>query len=143
MITGRSALSSSASARSSAAPSASADARRRHLGDLLGVGLHEDHVEREVEEHRAGVRPAGDRERLVDEARDLRRRARGRGELDDRAHERHVVDLLQRALPQRNAGARPPRTTIGEWFCSADAIAAHPVGHARARRSARRPPARA
>ena len=44
-------------------------ARRRDLGALLGVGLHEHDVEREVEEHRAGVRPARDRERLVDQAR--------------------------------------------------------------------------
>ena len=29
--------------------------------------------------------------------------------------------------PQRNAGARPPSTTIGEWFCSADAIALMPL----------------
>ena len=29
--------------------------------------------------------------------------------------------------PQRNAGARPPRTTIGEWFCSADAIPLIPL----------------
>ena len=35
--------------------------------------------------------------------------------------------------PHRNAGARPPSTTIGEPFCSAEAIAAHAVGHARAR----------
>ena len=29
--------------------------------------------------------------------------------------------------PQRNAGARPPSTTIGEWFCSAEAIALMPL----------------
>jgi hypothetical protein len=28
--------------------------------------------------------------------------------------------------PQRIAGARPPSTIIGEWFCSADAIALIP-----------------
>ena len=29
--------------------------------------------------------------------------------------------------PQRNAGARPPSTIIGEWFCSAEAIALMPL----------------
>ena len=47
-------------------------------------------------------------------------------ELDERADERHVVDLLQRALPQRIAGARPPSTSIGEWFCCAEASALMP-----------------
>ena len=34
-----------------------------------------------------------------------------------------MVDLLQRALAPAHAGARPPRTSIGEWFCCAEAIA--------------------
>ena len=29
--------------------------------------------------------------------------------------------------PQRNAGARPPSTSIGEWFCCAEAIALIPL----------------
>jgi hypothetical protein len=29
--------------------------------------------------------------------------------------------------PQRSAGARPPRTSIGEWFCCAPAIALIPL----------------
>ena len=32
--------------------------------------------------------------------------------------------------PQRMAGARPPSTSMGELFCSAEAMRAHAVGHA-------------
>ena len=38
----------------------------------------------------------------------------GAGRLGDRGDDRHVVELLQRARPQRRCGARPPSTTSGE-----------------------------
>ncbi len=38
-----------------------------------------------------------------------------------------MIDLLQEPIPQRSAGARPPSTTSGDWFCWAAAIALIPL----------------
>ena len=100
--------------------------------ELLGVGLGEDDVEREVEEHGAGVRPARDGERLVHQARDLGRRAGGGGELDQRPHERHVVDLLQRALAPAERGRAAAQHHDRRTVLLRGRHPAHPVGHARA-----------
>ena len=130
MTTGRSASPSSASARSIASPSgcsargawtsgaSSASAsmnttssgKSRNTGPLYG-------------------RPR-DRERLVDQPRDLRRRARGGRELDDRPHERHVVDLLQRALPPAERGRAPTEHDHRRVVLLGARHRAHPVGDA-------------
>ena len=70
---------------------------RRRL--VLAAGrLHEDDVEREVHEGRAGVRLERGAQRVVDEPGDLRRRLRGDRRLRQGRDEGDVVDLLQGAL---------------------------------------------
>ena len=98
MITGRSASRSRATARSIAALSARGRLAAPQLGQRRLLGLHEHDVEREVQERRARVLAPHDVPGVVDQAWDLGGGAGGRGELDERPHERHVVDLLQRAL---------------------------------------------
>ena len=108
MITGRSASRRRAIARSSARSSTGVRRISARLAERGLLGLGEHVVEREVDERRPGVRAARRVPRLVEQARDLRRRARGRGHLDHGPHERQVVDLLQRALapaPRRRAAA--------------------------------------
>ena len=131
MITGRSASRSSAAARVERAAVGRRAAqrvgqRRPALG--VGVGLHEDVVEREVEERRARVRRA--------RAAPARRRP-GPGSRPSIAPSRPASSAgatngtwsisCSEPWPQRIAGARPPSTSIGEWFCCAEAIALIPL----------------
>jgi len=76
---------------------AHARGRRGRVGLALGR-LHEDVVQREVEKGRAAVRGPRREQRVVDEPLNLIGAFRRRRQLRERAHERHVVDLLQRAL---------------------------------------------
>ena len=139
MITGRSAPRSSSAARSICSPSAAAAPCPREAGQplrrILGLSrLHEHVVHREVDERRPAVRGHRDRERLVDEARDLRGRVGRRRELRQRPHERHVVDLLQRAhppAPRRRAAAEHEHRRV-VLLRARDR--ADPVRHARPRR---------
>ena len=134
MITGRSASRSSAAARSSAAPSARGPRRTaRQLGLRRLLGLHEHDVEREVEERRARV-VAAHRRRQASSIRPgiSAVAAGGRGELGQRPHERHVVDLLQRALApahRRRAAAEHEHRRV---VLLRGADRAHAVGDARA-----------
>ena len=57
----------------------------------------EEHVHRDVDEHRPPVRRAGVGERLVDRHADTGRIAHGPGTLGHRLEDRHVVEFLQRA----------------------------------------------
>ena len=103
-----------------------AGAGSRSAGSRL-LGLHEHVVEREVEERRAGVRA----QRL---APTRRRSAPGISAVDDAV----VASLTSGRTngtwsiscsdpwPQRIAGARPPSTSIGEWFCCAEPSALMP-----------------
>ena len=82
------------------------------------------------------------RPRLVDQRRDLGGRARGRGEAGERAHERDVVDLLQRALAPAHRRRPPAEHEHRRVVLQRRAERAHPVGHAgtgRQRGDARRP----
>ena len=99
-------------------------------GGRVGVhlGLHEHLVEREVEEGRAGRRR--ERRRAAP-----RRRAPGmsavvcavRASLVTGATNGTWSISWSEPCPQRNAGARPPSTSIGEPFCSADAMPLMPL----------------
>ncbi len=111
--TGRDACASSAPTvrRASGSASSRAFGRCHRAG---GVGLVEELVHRYVEEGRPAVRGAGQRERLVDGAGDLGHLVHRPRGLGDRGEDRRVVELLEAALPQRLAGARPPTTTRGE-----------------------------
>jgi hypothetical protein len=71
-------------------------ARQAHTVGQLAFGRPE-HVEREVEEHRAAVRRHGQRRCLVDDQPGLRRVGDGRRVLRHGGDDRHVVELLQRA----------------------------------------------
>ena len=105
-----------------AAPATSAPLARR-------LGLHEDEVEREVEERRARCAArSATRERLVDQPGDLRRsRPRSRrASISGRTNGTWSISCSE-PWPQRIAGARPPSTSIGEWFCCAEAIALMPL----------------
>ena len=133
MITGRSASRSSAIARSSIRWSGVRRRVRERLGGLGLLGLHEDLVEREVDERRAGVRAQHRRERVVDQPRDLGRRGDGRGQLDQRPHERDVVDLLQRALAPAHRGRAAAEHEHRRVVLLRGAERAHAVRHARAR----------
>ena len=121
--------------------------RRGRMRDVLRglglLGLHEDVVEREVDERRAAVRAQRLPPGVVDQARDLGRRRRGRGELHQRPHERHVVDLLQRPLAPAHRGRAAAEHEHRRVVLLRGAERAHPVRHARARPSARTRPARA
>ena len=107
---------------------------RKRRRRLLLLGLHEDDVEREVEERRARVR--GDRrgQRFGDEARDVRGRLRRLGELRQRAHERDVIDLLQRALAPAHRGRAAAEHDERRVVLERGAHRAHAVGDARAGR---------
>ena len=129
MITGRSAAPSRAPTRSiSRAVGGRQRARvRQRGGALLLVGLHEHDVQRQVEEGRA--RWAGS---SVAASASSTRPAISAVEVAVRA------DFVSGATngtwsiswsepwPQRNCGARPPSTIIGELFLCADAIALMP-----------------
>ena len=132
MITGRSASRSSATARSSMRASGAGGGCGEPLGGLGLLGLHEHVVEREVEERRAGVRAQRLVPRLVDQPGDLGRRRGGRGELDERPHERHVVDLLQRALAPAHRGRAAAEHEHRRVVLLGGAERAHAVRHARA-----------
>ncbi len=114
MIAGRSASASSLAASST--PSAGSTARAGLLG-RVGLALHEDDVERVVDEGRAqrGLHRAV--ERLGGGARDVGRLLDGLGVLHQRADERQVVDLLERAHPPphlgRAAAERHHRHAVG------------------------------
>ncbi len=132
MITGRSASSSSASARSSAAPSASAgrgagpsgissasaskkttsSGKSRNTGPVCG--------------RRATANASSTRPGISDVA------PGGRGELDHRPHERHVVDLLQRALAPAERGRAAAEHDHRRVVLQRRGHPAHAVGHARA-----------
>ena len=74
-----------------------------------GLGLAEHLIEREVDERGARVRRDRGAQRVVKQPRDLSGGLGGGGVLDHRRHERHVVDLLQRALApaeRRSAAAQ-------------------------------------
>ena len=133
MITGRSASRSRAIARSSAAPSASGRTSGRGLGQLRLGRLHEHDVEREVEERGSGLVALHRVPGVVDQARDLGRRARGRGQLHQRADDRHVVDLLQRALAPAHRGRAPAERQHGRAVLLRRRERAERVRHARAR----------
>ncbi len=82
-------------------------------------------------------------QRLVDQAGDLGRRLRRAGQLGHRLDERDVVDLLERALAPPERGRAPAEHDHRRAVLERRRHAAHPVGHARARRSAPPRPARA
>ena len=114
-----------------AGPAAASRQRRR---GAVGLGrLHEHEVEREVDERRArsagvtaAVSASSTRPGISAVA-----SARGR-ELGQRAHERHVVDLLQRALApahRRRAAAEHEHRRV---VLLRRGDRAHAVGHARA-----------
>ena len=106
----------------------------RRRGLRLGLGrLPEDDVEREVEERRPAVGPRGDGERLVDQGGDLRGGGRGGRELDERPHERDVVDLLQRALAPAEGRRAPAEHEHRRVALLRRGHRAHPVGHPGAR----------
>ena len=133
MITGRSALAQQRGrALERAAVGAGPGARRRAASAALAgvLGLHEHVVEREVDERRPGVRRQRRGERLVDEARDLGRAPGRRGELGQRAHERDVVDLLQRALAPAHRRRAPAEDEHRRVVLLRRGDRAHPVGHA-------------
>jgi hypothetical protein len=90
-------------------------------------------VEREVDECRAGVRPPRGRPRLVEQPGDLGGGARGRRELDERAHERDVVDLLQRALAPAEGGRAPAEDEHRRVVLLRGGDRAHAVGDPRPR----------
>ena len=120
--------------RASARPVQRLPVRRRRGGrlcsapGLLVVGLAEHVVHREVDERHTRRRPSAPRPAARRRSARRRRPATaGRGVPGQRRDERHVVDLLQRPLPHRSAGARPPRISIGDWFCCAAAIALMPL----------------
>ena len=80
-------------------------------------------------------------QRLVDEAGDLGGALGRGGELHQRAHERDVVDLLQRALAPAHRGRAAAEHEDRRVVLLRGGDRAHPVGHARAggeRRDARR-----
>ena len=80
-----------------------------------------------------GVRRERGGQRLVDEPRDLGRRLRRRRELDQRRDERHVVDLLQRALPPAHRGRTAAEDEHRRSVLLGGGQRAHPVRHARPR----------
>ncbi len=90
-------------------------------------------VEREVEERRTSRRRHRDADRLVHQSLDLARRIGGRGEFDQRADKRDVIDLLQRSLapaPRRSTAAEhEQRRAIVERGRER----AHPIGDPRTR----------
>ena len=107
MIAGRSA---SAQQRRGALDRSRIGGRLAGRGGRLGVGragLAEHHVEREVEEHRSRAGRERRPEGLVDQTGDLAGLMGGGGELGQRAHERQVVELLQRALAPAKLGCAP------------------------------------
>ena len=101
--------------------------------------LAEDVVHREVEERRPGVRRHRDAQRLVDHPRDLRRRVGRRRELRQRPHERHVVDLLQRAAAPAQRRRATAEHEHGRVVRLRRPHRAERVGHARAGRHGRDP----
>ena len=128
MIAGRSAPASSSAALSTPS-AASGAAAAGGVGDV-GVGLHEDDVERVVEEGRPGRRGAGEVERanrrLADQLRLLDRLRR----LRQRRDEREVVDLLEAArAPAHLGGAAAEDDDRGAVGAGAG-DRAHPVGDA-------------
>ena len=96
------------------------------------LGLHEDEVQREVHEHRPGVRAQRDRERLVDEPGISAVAPAVAASLVTGAHERHVVDLLQRALPPAHRGRAPAEHDHRRVVLHRAGHRAHAVGDARA-----------
>ena len=96
-----------------------------------GLGLHEHVVEREVQE--GGARVGLDRlaHRALQQRRDLGRGPRGGGELDQRGHERDVVDLLQRALAPAEGGRAAAEDQHRRVVLVRGGDRAHPVGHPR------------
>ncbi len=104
--------------------------RQRHRLGL--AGLHEHLVEREVDEGRTRVRCQCSRGGDIDQAGDLGRIRRRRGELDQRAHEGNVVDLLQRALAPAELGRPAAEHEDRRVVLARGGDRAHAVGHARA-----------
>ena len=104
--------------------------RRRGDGPHLPAALAEDHVERQVDEHRAAVGADG----LVDCSGHLLGDLVGGGDrpgqLGDRCHEGDVVELLQR--PRAPAGLRGPAAQHhdGRPVEPGGGDGAHPVGDA-------------
>ena len=96
------------------------------------IGLAEHVVEREVEERGTGMRGERGPHRLVDQPRDLLGVLRGRGELDQRTDERHVVDLLQRTLAPAKLRRAAAQDEQRRAVLRRRGDRAHPVGHARA-----------
>ena len=100
MITGRSAAPSSAPTRSIAPPSAAGSAAGS--GSAAGGSGSSASMKTTSSGRSRNVGPGRrrerGRERLVDQLGDLGRRDRGARALGERAHERDVVDLLERAL---------------------------------------------
>ena len=92
-------------------------ARRVDLGRLVGVGLHEHDVEREVEEHRAAVRALRDANASSTSPGISGVAPAVAASLTTGRTNGTWSISCSEPWPQRNAGARPPSTTIGEWFC--------------------------
>src|SRR5205823_14855047 len=103
-------------------------------GLALEGALAEHVIEREVDERRPGRRRDARMQRVADEPRDVAGALRGLGGLRDRRDERHVVDLLERALPP--AQRRRATAERQEWAAVLERRRerAHPVRHARDRR---------
>jgi hypothetical protein len=110
------------------------DGRGRIGRAVAALVLHEHLVERQVEERRPrrglGRRP----QRLVHEAGDLGGCLGGARQLGHRRGERHVVDLLKRALAPAKARRPPAEHQHRRRVLERRGHRAHPVGHARARR---------
>ncbi len=143
MITGRSALAPAARprARRRRAPGRRAGRRcaRRTRGS--SSASHEDVVQREVDERRArscgAIAPRAPRRPAPGSPPSTSGVAR---ELGQRAHERDVVDLLQRPLPPAHRRRAPAEHEHRRVVLLRRADRAHPVGHAgpgRQRRHAR------
>ena len=116
-------------ARSSVgAPAARAPRRRGALGVAARRASHEHVVEREVDERRARVRARPRRPAPRRPAPGSRRSSRPwrRTCVSGRTNGTWSISCSE-PWPQRIAGARPPSTSIGEWFCCAEPIALIPL----------------
>ena len=86
-------------------------------------------VQREVQEDGARVRRERRGDRLIDQVLDLARGVGRRGQLHERAHERNVIDLLQRALPPAEGRRATTEHQHRRVVLVRRAERAHPVGH--------------
>jgi len=109
-------------------------------GRALLVDAREEHVDRDLEEHRARAARGGDAQRLGDQVRDAGGLRDAVRPLRDRLHERQLVEA---ALQRERLGVAERRRPADEERRDAVEVGVrdggHDVGHARARRHHRHP----